>query len=101
MDILNRYPELKNKLEQLLQTRRDKILDYLLETDEKYRELTKKRIQSSMALKNIVAGLKEPDKVFEEYSDAVFAQEIYELEAVYKQGFIDAVVDLYDNGLLN
>jgi len=101
MDILVKYPGLKSKLEKLSQTRRDEILNSMLETDSGYKKLTENRVHASMALKNTVAGSKESDMSFEAYSDAVYAQEIYELDAVYMQGFLDAVIYLYDNGLLN
>jgi len=34
--------------------------------------------------------------LFEKYSDAIYAQEAYELNAIYKQGFIDAIVTLQE-----
>jgi hypothetical protein len=100
MVALNKYLKLL-KPEKLSESRVNEILAYLLETDAGYQKLTEKRAQSSMMLKNTIAGSKEADILFEEYSDAVYAQESYELEIVYKQGFIDAVADLYDKGLLN
>ena len=90
MDILEKHPELKKQLDKLLQTRRSEILNDMPETDSDYKKLVQERTQASMALKNMLISF-ESDKLFEEYSDTIYAQEIYELDAIYKQAFIDAV----------
>jgi len=95
MDILNKYPELKNKLEFLLQTKRNEILSQLLESNNEYKTLCNERTQASMAVKNMLAG-SESDILFEVYSDAIYAQEVYELNSVYRQGFIDAIIALQE-----
>jgi hypothetical protein len=43
--------------------------------------------------------LKDCD-LLENYSDAVYMQESYELDAVYRQGFLDALDTLAKRGLL-
>ena len=99
MDILDKYPELKDKLEKLLHTKRNDILNNMLETDNEYKTLCDERVRTSTELKNMLVGF-ETDILFEEYSDAIYAQEVYELEAVYKQGFIDAIDNLHKQNLI-
>jgi hypothetical protein len=99
MDILDRYPELKEKFETLCQTRRDEILACLVDSDSEYDNLSQKRVDASMALKTAISEL-EADKLFEVYTDTVYDQEIYEIDAVYKQAWIDALEAMKEKGLL-
>ena len=96
MDIQNISPKLKNELEKLLLTRRNEILTQMLSTDSAYKALFDRRTQESMALKNMFVD-SDIDILFERYSDAIYAQEIYELDAAYKQGFIDAVEIIFNS----
>jgi hypothetical protein len=99
MDIFVRYPELKEKFGTLCQSRRNEILAHMMETDSKYDELSQKRADASMVLKEVIDDT-EADVLFEAYSDAVYAQEVYELDAVYKQAFCDALNALKEQGIL-
>lgn len=99
MDILDNYPEIKKLFEKLYLTRRDEILAHMLEADNEYMVLCCKRAEASMSLKNVLTSI-EANDLFEEYSDAIFEQEIYELHAIYKQALIDAIIALRNQGLL-
>jgi hypothetical protein len=99
MDITDKHPKLKEKLETLCQTRRDEILSRLVDADREYNELRRKRADASMELKKAIGGT-EADELFETYSDTVYAQEVYELDAVYKQATIDVLAILENQVLL-
>jgi len=99
MDIFDKYPEVKKRFEVQCQTRRNEILTHMLETDNGYKELCRERSNASMTLKNSLIG-QEANVLFEKYSDAVYAQEVYELGAIYKQAFMDALIILQDQCLL-
>ena len=99
MDIFDKYPELKAKFETLCQTRRDEILSRMVETDSEYDKLSRKRADASMALKEAIDGT-DADTLFEIYAGAVYAQEIYELDSVYKQALFDALGTLVEQELL-
>lgn len=99
MDILNRRPELKDTFETLCRTRRDEILAQMVKTDGAYDQISRARADASMALKRAVGGT-DADGLFEGYTDAVYAQEAYELDAVYKQALRDALEVLEERGLL-
>jgi hypothetical protein len=99
MDIIDRYPKLKEKLESLCQTRRDEILACLVDTNSEYEKLNRERADASMALKNAIEGT-AADELFEEYSDAVYAQEVYELDVVYRQATIDVLKVLENREVL-
>ena len=99
MDIFDKYPELKKKIEALYELRRNEILSHMVETDDVYNDLCRKRADTSMAVKLALAGI-GADALFEEYSDAVYAQEIYELDAIYRRAFYDTVEILKELGLI-
>jgi len=99
MDILLKYPAVKEEFEKLSRTRCSEILDSMLKTDNRYKELIQRRSSASMALKNILDGF-EPNKLFEEYSDSIYAQEIYELDFIYEQAFTDAVIVFQEQKIL-
>ena len=99
MDVFEKYPELKKQFEILSQTRRDEILDCMLKTDVEYKAIVQSRTQASMSLKNKLADA-ESSELFEKYSDAVYAQEVYELDVIYKQAFIDAIAVCQEQGIL-
>ena len=83
------------KLNTLCPTRRDEILAQMIKTDGKYDKLRKKRAETSMALKKAISSA-GADALFESYSDAVYAQEFYELDAIYRQALRD-VSEALDN----
>jgi hypothetical protein len=89
VNINDPHPELRDQFEALCGTRRDEILSHMAQTDDKYEKLRLIRAETSMALKD---ALERSDlaALFEAYSDAVYAQEIYELDAVYRQALYDA-----------
>lgn len=88
MEIFNRYPSLAKQLEVLCQTRRNDILSIMLQTDSAYKKLCQDRSDVSMKLKNALIS-SEADTLFEKYSDILYAQEVYELDAMYRQAFCD------------
>ena len=97
MDILLKYPEMAAEFTQLCQTRRNEILQAMVDTDEDYSRIRRLRTDTSMALRN---RLEDDCDLLENYSDAVYMQESYELDAVYRQGFLDALDTLAKRGLL-
>jgi hypothetical protein len=66
------------------------FLNELRKSDAEYKKLCDVRADYSTALKKaaVAAGV---DDLFEQYSDSIFAQEVYELEIVYRQGFTEGV----------
>jgi len=78
-----------NEFEKLCVTRREEIINNLLKSDTTYQKLTHKRAITSQA---VMDALNNQGMLilFEAYSDAIYAQEVYELEAVYKEAFHDA-----------
>ena len=99
MEIFDKYPELAKKFEMLCLTRRNEILESMLETDSEFKKLCGERADSSMALKNAFGDVKL-NVLYEKYSDSVYAQEVYELDAMYKQAFCDALFAIREQGLL-
>ena len=100
MKIFAQYPELnlKERLEELCENRRNEILTEMLESDGEYVKLRDERADTSMALREI---LDEKDVgLFEKYSDAVYAHEIHELDAVYRQATADTLKLLQESGLI-
>ena len=100
MDILLKYPEIKAELDKSLRTKRDEILSEMLKSDCDYKRLVDERTAASIALKNSLAGLAEANILFEKYSDTIYKQEIYELNAVYRHGITDAVTALINHQFL-
>ena len=90
MEILGENQEFTKHFDILCQTRRDEILSHMLENDKEYEKLCKERADISMELKALLSDAKTHD-LFEKYSDAVYAQEIYELDAIYRQGLQDTI----------
>lgn len=99
MEIFERYPDLAKQLEILCQTRRNEILSIMLQTDSVYKKLCQDRADISMTLKNTLIDSKA-DTLFEKYSDVVYAQEIYELDSIYRQAIYDILKVLDNNDLL-
>jgi len=90
VEILSKYPSINASFKALCATRRDEIIDKLLQSDTDYHELTRQRAETSQVVLNILSkyGM---EGHFEAYSDAVFAEEVYELDVIYKEAFLDAV----------
>ncbi|MDR1674145.1 MAG: hypothetical protein LBR54_01685 [Oscillospiraceae bacterium] len=99
MKIFKKHPALEKQFEKMYQTRRDEILNEMLSNDEEYKRLNNKRTDASMDLKRRIAGT-ETDILFEKYSDAAFAHDAYELDALYKKGVEDALNVLEENDLI-
>jgi len=97
MDIFIQYPEIAEIFNQLYKTRRNEILQEMVETDAQYDALRRTRTKTSMLLRS---ALPNGSKLLEAYTDAVFAQECYELDALYRQGFLDTMEILKKRGLL-
>jgi len=99
MGISDKYPKISAWFDEIKLTRRNEILTSMLGNDEEYKRLCNERADASMALRQ---SLETPalELLFEKYSDTIYAQEVYELDALYKQGFNDAVGILDENGLL-
>ena len=93
MEALGDNPELAKCFKMLCQTRRNEILSQLLENDKAYQKLCRERADISMELKALLPD-ENSNALFERYSDAICAQEIYELDAIYKQGLHDALDSL-------
>ena len=82
MKIFEKYPDMKKRLEALQENRRNEILERLLENNEEYIKLCDERATASMALRNALDD--EKVKLFEEYSDNIYAQEIFKLDEASK-----------------
>lgn len=96
MDNNTRLQNLKEKhhsaaawLEKMSISRQDEIIDKLLEADTHYLELTKKRAKTSQAVLDVLIEHGKTD-CFESYSDAIYAKEVYEMDIVYLEAFLDA-----------
>jgi hypothetical protein len=89
-EILKKYPAIKTSFEDLCDTRREEIINELLMSDTDYQLLTQRRADTSEAVLRILSeqGATDP---FESYSDAVYAEEVYELDVIYREAFFDAV----------
>jgi len=92
-EVLSRYPTIKSTFDELYVTRCDEIIDELLEFDENYKLLNQQRADTSQI---VLEFMKEHNMAehFENYSDAMFAEELYVLNAVYKSAFIDAIEEI-------
>ena len=95
---LEKYPDLKKRLETLCEDRRNGILTQILESDDEYAKLSTARAEASMALRNVLDN--EKAVLFERYSDSVYAQEVYELDALYRQVIQDTLEIMKDCGLI-
>ena len=98
MKIFEKYPDLKKRLEALQENRRNEILERLLENNEEYIKLRDERAAASMALRDALDN--KQVKLFEEYSDSIYAQEIFELDELYGQAMSDTLEILEESGLL-
>jgi len=98
MEFLNKHPELTKKIESFCKNRRNEILSEILEIDEKYKNLCYERAKTSMSLKELLneTGI----LLLEKYSDSIYAQEVYELEVLYRQAVYDILNILGNNGLI-
>ena len=99
MEILNKYPHLKNIFDFMAETRCDEIFSDMLTSDNEYITLCNERAEASMVLKNTLVDT-PADDLFEKYSDKRYRQEIYEIDYIYRQAFCDAVTVLEQHGLL-
>ena len=97
--IFNNHPAFKMAFEGLYKTRRDEILTEMLEIDDCYKKLCQQRADTSSTVFEVMKSSGKVD-IFEEYSCAIYEQEIYELEAVYKAAFSDAVDKLIIHGVI-
>jgi len=89
MNPIERHPDINVRFEALCRTRRDVILSHMAETDSEYNNLCRARADISMTLKSLLDGINEGE-LFEAYSDAVYAQETYEQDSIYRQALYDA-----------
>ena len=99
MEILEKHLDLKRQLEFLHEDRRNEILSDMLENDDEYKNLCRSRKNSSIALKNAIFDT-DIDRLFEEYSDAAYEQDAYELDSIYKKAVNDTLSLLSKNGLI-
>lgn len=89
MDFMEKYPELRLRLKSLCENRRNEILEHMLESDDEYIKLRNERTESGVALKKALDDSKVD--LYEEHTDALFAHEIYELDAMYRQAVFDTL----------
>ena len=99
MESFNKYPKLANQFEKMCQTRRNEILTVMLETDDKYKKLCSERRERSVSLKEAVVNT-EADVLFNQYSDAIYAQDVYELDSIYRHAVNDTLTVLEENGFI-
>ena len=93
MKLIEKYPKLAGRIERMLEERWLEILDDLRENDTEYMKITDKRSECSTALLAV-----SETEIFENYSDSIYAQQIYELEKVYEVALEDAL-DLLTGGV--
>ncbi|MDR0920337.1 MAG: hypothetical protein LBM93_14020 [Oscillospiraceae bacterium] len=99
MEILKKYPQLSKQFDTMYQTRRNEILAKMLENDDEYKKLCQERTNNSMKLKEAIVG-SEIDVLFEKYSNSAYAQDIYELDFLYKQAVKDTIDILEENDII-
>jgi hypothetical protein len=78
-----------NFINEMLVTRRNELLDELLE-DAEYIKLRDISAESSMAVKRAVSDT-AADELFEQYCDDNIRKQIYELDFFYKKALDDAL----------
>jgi hypothetical protein len=98
MKVYEKYPDLKGQLDALGGVRRDEILADMLVSDSEYIKLRDNRANASMALLATLDG--DTARLFEAYSDSLYAHESHELDMVYRQATRDTLAVLMENGLL-
>jgi len=98
IEILEKYPILKNQFESLYENRRNEILNQMMESDSEYIKLSSERANASKALRAVLDD--KTAELFEKYSDSLHVHEIHEIDAVYKQAVCDALTILQRNGLI-
>ena len=98
MEALQKYPNIKKRIESLYESRCNEILSRMIEVDNEYARLRNERADASMALREILdeVGI----GLVEKYSDSVYAQEVNELDEIYKQATIDVLNILHESKLL-
>ncbi len=99
MENLERHPHVGQLLKSYCENRSEQILNCMSETDDEYKRLVKNRTDASMALKGATAGT-GADALLERYTAAVYEQEIYEQNFMYRQAVNDTLDVLHDSGLL-
>jgi hypothetical protein len=98
MEILINYPAIKEQLESLCRSRRNEILSELLEGDSEYKRLCIERANASMILRKSLDD--KMAKLFEVYSDCLYAQDVFELDLIYRQAIFDTLKILAENNLI-
>lgn len=98
MDYMEKYPELRLQFKSLCENRRNEILTHMLEVDDEYTKLRNKRADAGVALRESLDNSKV--HLYEDYSDALFAHEIYELDTIYRQAVSDTLNILKETGLI-
>ena len=88
--IFDRYPTVKFDMEEQAASRREEIINELLEADEHYQELTKKIATTSQSVLSVMLTNDDVEN-FEAFSNAVTEAGVYELDILYKEAFIDAL----------
>jgi len=69
--------------------RKEEIINDLLKSDPTYQALTRRRAETSQAVLDALTAQGKAD-LFEAYSDAIYAEEVYEQDALYNQSYLDA-----------
>ena len=98
MKILANNPIVKEQLESLCGSRRNEILTELLENDSEYKRLCTERTNASMVLREALDN--KTVKLFEAYSDCLYAQDVFELDLMYRQAMFDTLKTLAENNLI-
>jgi hypothetical protein len=98
MKYLEKHPNLREQFDSLGENRRNEILSQLLESDSEYVKLRDERANASSVLRESLSETQA--ELFEKYSDSLYAQDVYELDAVYRQAIYDTLRILSENGLI-
>ena len=88
--LLNRLPEIRADFEVMCSTRRDEITNELLKSDDDFQILMQQRADTSQVVLKILTEHGKAD-YYESYSNAVYAEEVYEFDMIYREAFLDAV----------
>jgi len=96
---LEEYPVVRTRFDELCVARQDEILEELLTRDEHYKLLTQRRVTASQELFKELHMYNKTEKL-NNYCEATNTEEVYRLNIVYKQAFLDAVEMLKELKLL-
>jgi len=88
--ILDKYPSIELPFSELRVARRNEILEAHLAFNNEYQQLSQRRANISQVISDVMSKHNDTD-TFEAYSNAVYAEDVFELDLIYKEAFLDAI----------